>query len=175
MGKLDPPLAIALAILVLTAAVCDIRARRIPNWLTVAGLIAGMMLQTGLHGWSGARAALFGFGLGLLVFLPPYLLRGTGGGDVKLMAAAGTMAGPVAIFSIFVLTAILGGLMALALVAWKGRLRRTLHNIGFIFLELVRGRAPYTRRPELTLDDPQAPKLPYAIPIAAGTLLYLLG
>ncbi|MBL8216854.1 MAG: prepilin peptidase [Bryobacterales bacterium] len=172
MTTLPFPILAALVALVLSAAATDLRNRRIPNSLTVGGVVAGLVLNLGINGMIGARASLLGLALGFVVLLPPFLLRGGGAGDVKLMAAVGALAGPLNTFSIFILTAIFGGVLALALLFWKGGLGRALSNAGFIVGQLAQGRSPHAQRPDLTLEGP-GPKLPYAIPIAMGTLTFL--
>ncbi|MGD0001379.1 MAG: prepilin peptidase, partial [Bryobacteraceae bacterium] len=62
------------------AAIYDWRFRRIPNWLCVAGLLAGFSAQIYLQGARGLLTAGEGFGLALLIYLPLYLLRGMGAG-----------------------------------------------------------------------------------------------
>ena len=42
---MTPPVAILLLLIVITAAVFDIRSRRIPNWLTLTGIILGFALN----------------------------------------------------------------------------------------------------------------------------------
>jgi prepilin peptidase CpaA len=174
MIHLAMPLKIALAVLVLLAAFNDIRSRTVPNALTVTGVVCGVLLQTSLNHWAGTKASLFGLAVGLALFLPLFLLRGMGGGDVKLMAAIGSMAGPTDTIVIFILTAVFGGVLAVALLLWKGGLGRALRNTGVILGELVRLRAPHDAHPELTIDDAQAVKLPYAVAIAMGTLAFLV-
>ncbi len=174
MAPLPFPVDGALAVLVLMAAVSDFRARTVPNWLTVSGALLGVGLHVYLSGWSGAKFSLLGLGLGFLIFLPLFALRGMGGGDVKLMAAIGAMAGVSNTFVIFILTALLGGVMAVGLLLWKGGLGRALRNVGFIVGRLARGKVPHEDRPELDIDRSASLKLPYAIPMALGTLLYLL-
>ena len=80
--------------LVVIAAIYDIHARRIPNWLVVIGLGAGLVVQCALHGAIDGMQ-LWGGGLlvGGAVLLPGYLLRMMGAGDVKLMAAVGCFCG----------------------------------------------------------------------------------
>ena len=73
------------------AAVFDLRTRRIPNWLCAAGFIAGFACQIALFRWTGARDAALGAGIALLIYIPLFALRAVGGGDVKLMAAVGSM------------------------------------------------------------------------------------
>src|SRR5258708_8116772 len=107
------PLAIEilLAAMVLTAAVYDLRWRRIPNWLVLAGMISGIGLNSFLLEREGLVLALEGLGLAMLVYFPMYLLRAMGAGDVKLMMAVGAMVGWRAWFVVFVLSAIIGGVV----------------------------------------------------------------
>lgn len=174
MTHLAPSLGVALALLVIAAGTADVLTRRIPNWLVAAGAIAGFSLQCGLSGWAGAKASALGFALGLAIFMPLFLLRGMGGGDVKLMAAVGAIAGPANTFVIFILTAILGGVSALGLLLWKGGLGRALRNCAIILREVAHLRAPYERNAELSLDHAASPRLPYAVPIAVACLVFLL-
>lgn len=174
MTPLPTPVCIALAILVSVAAVADARNRTIPNSITVGGAAVGLILQTSIQGWSGLKLSLLGLGLGFLIFLPLFLLRGMGGGDVKLMAAIGAMSGPMNTFLIFVFTALIGGVFAVGLLILRGGMGRALGNLGHILASLVRLKAPHEERPELTIEDARAPKLPYALPMALGTLLLLL-
>jgi prepilin peptidase CpaA len=163
-----------LATLVVAAAVWDARTRRIPNWITVSGAISGVLCQVALGGWIGARVSLLGFLVGLGVFLPLFLLRGMGGGDVKLMAAVGAIAGPGNCVVIFILTAVVGGVMAVILLLWRGGLGTALRNVGAIAGALARLQAPYERDARLSIDHRESVRLPYAIPIAFGALGFLI-
>ena len=101
----------------------DLRDRRIPNWLTGGGVTAGLLLGVWSAGWSGLGMALGGAVVGFLAFLPFHLLGGMGGGDVKLMAAFGSILGPPGIGLAAVLAAMAGGLMAAAAALRKTRVR----------------------------------------------------
>ncbi|MBI4905307.1 MAG: prepilin peptidase [Acidobacteria bacterium] len=173
MTKLVLPIAAALASLVIVAAYSDVRTRLIPNALVSAGAIAGVSLNLWLYGWHGLLQSLLGLVVGFAVFLLPFLLQGTGGGDVKLMAAIGSLAGPMNTLVIFVLVAVSGGVMAIGLLLIKGGMLQTFRNVGFILKELAHGRAPHESRPDLSLDSERSVKLPYGVPIAVGTLLFL--
>ena len=133
--------------LVLTAAVFDFLYRRIPNWLVLCGLIGGGALRIAAGGWQGLGEAAGGFGFAFAVYLIFYALRAMGAGDVKLMAAVGAIAGPVNWFSIFILTSIAGGLLAILLLLTKGGLNRALKNVFVIAGELAQGRAPHRADP----------------------------
>src|SRR5580658_8861554 len=73
---------ILLGILVAIAAVFDIRYRRIPNWLVLAGIIVGLAWNVYSSGWSGLLRASEGLGLGFILYFPLYLIRARGAGDV---------------------------------------------------------------------------------------------
>jgi prepilin peptidase CpaA len=157
-------LAVALA-----AAFCDLRWRRIPNWLTGPAVMMGVGLNAWLGGWTGACGALQGLGLALLIHLPLFALRALGGGDVKLMAAIGSLVGPGAFLVIFVLNAVLGGVVALVVAVTKGRLARTLSNVGLILSSLSKGSAP-----EMTLDSVGRMAIPRGAVAAMAVGLWLL-
>jgi prepilin peptidase CpaA len=75
------------------AAALDLKFRRIPNVLTVAGVVAGLVLRA-FGGGSAVIAGCEGVGLGLLLTVPFFFLGALGGGDVKLVAAVGAFLGP---------------------------------------------------------------------------------
>lgn len=166
---------IMLSALVIVAAIWDIRTRRIPNWLTLAGLILGVGLNMFLfeRTLDGLWFSLKGFGLALGIYLVLYVLHAMGAGDVKLMAAVGAAVGWADWFGILVLTSVAGAVAGLLLVAFKGRFRRTLGNVGIILTSLGRGRAPYKETPELDVSSDQGMRLPHGALIALGTLGFL--
>jgi prepilin peptidase CpaA len=110
------------------SAVIDLRTRRVPNWLTVSTAASGLALAgLGATGQTVASAAA-GCGLGLLMMLPGYIFGKTGGGDVKLFAAFGTLLGPRPIAMAFFYTAIAGGVLALAVAVHRKRMRQSCAN-----------------------------------------------
>jgi prepilin peptidase CpaA len=157
-----------LGLLVVVAAGFDVRTRRIPNWLCAAGFVGGIACH-----WPGVGEALLGAGLAMLIYIPLFALRAVGGGDVKLMAAVGAIAGPKAWIAIFLITAIAGGAIALVLIAAKGRMRRTLRNVGILLRELAHFRAPHRVEEELDVTSAKGLRLPHGLTIAVGTLIYL--
>jgi prepilin peptidase CpaA len=175
MFSLPPPGAEAILIaLVLGAAVYDVRYRRIPNWLSVGGVLIGLALNTFLYqGWPGLRFALIGLAAAFGVYFLLYALRAMGAGDVKLMAAVGAIVGWQNWFGTFLVTAVVGGVMALILVATRGRVKRTLWNVGFILNELKSGRPAYMGKEELDVHSPKALGLPHGAVIAVGTIFFL--
>jgi prepilin peptidase CpaA len=172
---LPPPgVSITLIALILVAAVYDLLYRRIPNWLTIGGVLAGIALNSFIYrGWPGLRLSLLGLLVGFAAYFILYSLRAMGAGDVKLMAAIGALVGVRDWFGIFLLTAIIGGVAGLAMVAARGRLKKTLWNVGFILSEMKSGRPAYVRREELDVKNPKSVGLPHGAVIALGTIVFL--
>src|SRR5262245_56402507 len=117
---------IVLVCLVVTAALTDLRSRRIPNWLTVSGAALGLALHSWSAGVNGALASVEGAVIGLASFIVFFLLGGMGAGDVKLFAAVGALAGPGPLVLIFVFTGLLGGIVAGVIALRRGNLRASL-------------------------------------------------
>src|SRR4051812_43294499 len=127
--------------LVLGAAVYDVRYRRIPNWLSMGGVIAGIAMNSFLYeGWAGMQFALIGMAVGFGAYFVLYMLRAMGAGDVKLMAAIGACIGWHNWFGTFIITAILGGIMSIILVTLRKRVKTTFWNMSFILTEMKSGR-----------------------------------
>jgi prepilin peptidase CpaA len=108
------------------AAAIDLRTGRIPNRLTAFVAAAGLGLTAfGLTGHSMAAAAV-GAALGFVMMLPGHVLGGTGAGDVKLVAALGTLLGPAGVFMAVLYGAIAGGVLAVAHALNRRRFGTTL-------------------------------------------------
>ncbi|MEO8128822.1 MAG: A24 family peptidase [Bryobacteraceae bacterium] len=167
-------LQIVLASLTAAAAISDLRSRTISNGLVLTGLMLGFALNIYLFGWNGFWRALSGFGLASAVYLPLFALRAMGGGDVKFMAAIGSITGAGNWFVIFLITSILGGIVAILLLLIRRNLSNTLRNVGHILTELAQFRPPHLSAPELSVDHPQAVSLPHGAVIAGGSFLFLV-
>src|SRR5215469_10403421 len=102
--------------LTLSAALLDWRSRRIPNWLTVPGLLAGVAVHAVVGGWNGTLFALKGAGLALLLLLPLVMLRALGAGDWKLMSAVGAFVGWQMFLFVLLGSIFASGLMAMVQV-----------------------------------------------------------
>ena len=163
----------SLAVIALGAAASaiDWTTRRIPNALTFGAAAAGLVFALATGGLDALLWSAAGFGLGLVLFLPLFALRAMGGGDVKLLAAFGAWLGPALVCWVAVYGAIAGGLLALPLIVWRGRFRATLVNLWALVAHWrAAGLKPH---PEVTLDNPAAVRMPYALPISLGALATL--
>lgn len=151
----------------------DIRAQRIPNYLTLGTAMAGLGFQLGFHGWGGLWSGFLGLALGFGLLIIPYLLSGMGAGDVKALAALGAWLGPQRTFYLFLYMGVCGGLLILLILGWRGMLWSQMRQ-GWISLNRLLGRYPTgTETPEHHLPKQ---KIPYAVAMALGmAVLYWHG
>lgn len=164
---------LSLMLLVVCAAVNDLLSRRIPNLL----LMAGMLGAFALHLLSAAPvnsvvAGLGGIVTGLLLFLPLYCVRGMAAGDVKLLATVGAFSTPGEVLQIAVWSVCAGGVMALAAVLAKGKLRTVGVNLRCLLRPLL---MRLIGLPAVVEPLPQASvgTIPYGLAIACGTLFII--
>jgi prepilin peptidase CpaA len=150
-------LSLALLCVVALAVRQDLRERRISNGLTLAGFAAALAIQSLLAGTTGFLNALAGAGVGLACFLPLYLCRGMGAGDVKLMGAAGAFLGPASALIAALLSLASGAVLALVVLVWRA-----------IELRGAAVAAPGAPAHEAMLPQLRAQRFPYAAAIAIG-------
>ena len=151
------------------AGVLDWRYRRIPNWLTVPGVVAGIAVNTATNGWTGAKASLLGAALGLLVLLPFVLIRALGAGDWKLLGALGACLGPAHLVAVLIGSMFVAGIMAIVLIIYKGRARQSLRNMGHMLGSFLMLRLPGS---EVSLDNPDSTKIPFGVAVAFTVVLF---
>jgi prepilin peptidase CpaA len=165
-----------LFVLLVMAAVSDVRFYRIPNWLTFGGMVFAIVYGTfaARTPMTGAMTALGGLGTGLAIMLPFYVLGIMGAGDVKLMAMVGAFVGPYQTLWAILFTCIAGGAAALIFAMHRRRLGHMLANVK----DTVNGMAMSGiagLRPNGTIDMQQSiGKLPYGICICVGTISQVL-
>jgi prepilin peptidase CpaA len=162
---------LVLAVLLVIAAVSDWRTYRIPNFLTIGGALAGLVLNAFVTD-IGMLRALGGLGLGLVLLLPLWALRVLGAGDVKLMAMVGAFAGVPDVLVALVFSLIAGGIAAagFALSRRKGlQMIRNVHEtVVSSMVTIVAGQAPSLAA------MPSIGKLPYAIGICMGCIAWMV-
>jgi len=158
------------AVVAVCAAISDVRERRIPNRLTYPAMLAGLVLQSALHGWKGL---LLSAGGGLFfggVFLLFYVVRAMGAGDVKLAAALGCIVGSSAALQLMFATAVAGGALAVIVMVRSGQIVQTLRNT--LWVAAFHARHGLQTHPVVNLDNPIALRMPYGLAFAAGTLYW---
>ncbi len=163
-----------LSAILIIAAVIDGWKLKVPNWLTFPLVFAGWAAGLYCGGLNGLLASVAGTAVGLGLLLPAYAIGGMGAGDVKLMGGIGAWIGATAIFYAFCVSAVAGGLIAVAMVV----IRRRWHHHVLQFFQIV-DEILVIRDPEILSAMAAKRKstmmlLPYGIPIALGTIAYFI-
>jgi prepilin peptidase CpaA len=162
--------AYAAAILVaLLASASDLRSRRVPNALTFPAMLAGIVYHVIMNGYGGAAIGAAGVLAGIALFFPLFALGGLGAGDVKLLGALGAWLGAKLIIYVAFYASLAGGVLAVIVIVRHGYARDAARNLWLLLTHWrVVGLRPM---PSLTLSSARGPRLPYALPIAAGVLM----
>ena len=166
MLELNLPFAILTVILVLST-ITDIQRHRIPNVLSLGGVVIGLVYMTATNGLEGLWTSLQGLGLGLILFLPFYMLRGMAAGDVKLMAAVGAFVGPNLALAAVAGTLISGAVLAFIYAVYIGGAAMLLQRYGNMAKMMVTTHQfSYFKPGE---NDAGSKRFPYAAAILVGT------
>ena len=150
------------------SAIVDLWTRRVPNPLTLGTAALGVLLAASHQSGVSVQDALAGFVVGLLLMLPGYLVGATGGGDVKLFAAFGTLLGPRATGFAFLYTVLAGGVIAVAVALQRRRLRETVERTALL---VTTAGANVAEIEHVSSNN----RFPYAPAIAVGALVAALG
>ncbi|WGS52629.1 prepilin peptidase [Paraburkholderia sp. D15] len=168
------PCVIALALL---AAVWDLQTRRIPNWLVATGLLVAIPVQWYTHAPHGGIDALTMWLGGLLtggaIFLPGYVMRLMGAGDVKLMAAIGAFCGAYGAFEIGLATCVLGALASIVILLKRRRMRAGLNQMAALLADCAASGDGATPRTGNAASNSAVGTMPYGVAIAVGSALVL--
>ena len=162
-----------LVLMVSIAAVYDIQFRRIPNWLVLTGLVLSLIIHVTFNDFYGFKAWGYGLLTGFGLFLPLYALHAMGAGDVKLMAMVGSFLDAGSAIGVVLTTLVVGGVLSIVVALRNGVLRQAIGNIHTqltltMFKKISGGNAQLEQLPS------SAGNLPYAVAIAAGTLIHLI-
>ena len=165
-----------LLLLLFAAAWQDFRAYYISNAVVSFGALLGVLLNASLPEGIGIIESFMGWGIGFLLLLPLYLLRMMGAGDIKLMAMVGAFVGTNDILGIFLNTLITGGVLAFIISLQQGMLGRLMENLARMFqitFTLNKTDLVNNNLPEFGKSSNSIGKIPYAIAIAIGTVIFL--
>jgi Flp pilus assembly protein protease CpaA len=166
---LQPLILLGAMILSIIGGYTDLRKRRLPNWLTVPGFAVGVVANSVLGGWGGLKNSMLGAALAFALLLAFFLLRSLAAGDVKFAAALGAYFGPGRMVDILIGSIFIAGVMAFALIIYKGRFLESMRNIGHILVSLVTFRLPGTH---VRLENPDALTIPWGVALAITVILY---
>jgi len=159
---------IALVVLSGIAAFTDTRNGTIPNWLTLPPLIIAPLAYGIAFGWDGALPSVIGIFVCGLVPLLLFVRQAIAGGDVKLLASIGAIAGYHLGLEIELMAFLVACIYSLIRLAWEGKLLRTLTNALFILVNPVLPKAKRREiKPELMTQ------LRFGASVLGATLLVL--
>ena len=159
-------------ILVLVLSVWfDIGERRIPNWITVGGLVGALVLR-GIVGPQALQVGVLGGALGFSLGIVLFAAGALGAGDAKLLVAVGALLGFDTFFRCLPLIGAFGGLLSLAVTAHNGTIIPTLLRARELLFYCVSFGRIGERR---TLVMPGAVTIPYGVAVAAGAATAWLG
>ncbi|HOC91202.1 MAG TPA: A24 family peptidase [bacterium] len=161
---------IALAVLVAASVATDIKLRKIHNAVTMPAILSGLILNALNDGASGAMFSLYGILLATGMMALPFIMKGIGGGDLKMLAAIGALKGPEFVFVVFVAGGIMGGIIAALSLNTRAKRKASINQIKNMCLTFGQGSASVARID--TQDSSNA--IPYAVAIAAGTAVAIL-
>ncbi len=162
-SHIDPSIIhVVVLCLVGIAAVTDVRNGTIPNWLTLPPLVFAPIAHGMVDGVRGVLSSVLGILVCALVPLLVFYRGGMAGGDVKLFAALGAVAGLYLGLEAQFLSLVAASIYAIGHLAWSGRLVHSLGNSVFIGLNPV-----LPRRWRKTI----APELMHRIRLGAAILL----
>lgn len=177
MSSAETTVVIFVSVVMVLAAIIDGWKLKVPNWLTFPFIISGWIYHLAVGGLGAVPSSLLGTAVGLGLLLMPYIIGGMGAGDVKLFAGVGSWMGPGFALWAFFVSVIIGGIIAVGLVAYHcirqrdwGVLWQNWARLQTTSSELLIVRNP-SRLAELAAGrKATALLLPYAIPLAFGTI-----
>jgi prepilin peptidase CpaA len=153
------------------AACTDLATRRVPNALTLPLLVAAPLLAA-LDGVQAALVAcaivIVALALGTLVHAAGIL----GGGDVKLLAGVGALAGFPACIEVALYSALCGGVLALSVAIARGELAGVVSRLRVGVATTIAGRSLALGTASIAA---QGPRIPYAVAIGAGFAVAIAG
>jgi prepilin peptidase CpaA len=162
------------SVVLILAAVIDGYQLKVPNWITFPFILAGWAYSTIAFGWEGLGWSLLGTAIGLALLMPAYAIGGMGAGDVKLLAGVGAWVYGVHTAYAFAATAVVGAVLAVAMVLIQRTWKKHSAQFWVILNEIMVIRNPEQLSAIAAQRKPSMLLLPYGIPIAIGTIGYFL-
>ena len=167
MVPLGTPHLILFLTVLIAACLYDVLTRRVPNWLTVGMLCAGLGARFVEHGIEAAGMGILGAVAGLAILIFPFHKRWVAGGDVKLLVAIGAWLGPLELALAALVASVVGGLLSVYyLLRSPGeRQKEILTNLRLsFFIRTIPDIGPRSKR-----ESP-----PYTLALAAGAITILI-
>jgi prepilin peptidase CpaA len=127
-ARIELPIHGILIVLIVSALITDFKRNCIYNWQTYPAVLSALALNFLASGWNGLLWSLSGLAVGFALLIVFYLAGGFGAGDVKLLAAIGALKGVEFVMWTMAYAALVGWIMALSVMIWKGVFWSTLQK-----------------------------------------------
>jgi prepilin peptidase CpaA len=155
-----------LIVLLVWAAISDVRERRIPNWISFTLILTGIAGGIAhLHGTT-FLSSLAGFGVGLLPIVL-FLVGGMGAADVKLAAGIGAWIGPIPMLWVLAGACIVSMAISIVMSLVQGRLPAVMRQSLLLFAQVF-----FARDPRLLSDvraERSSRQIPFAVSLVVAT------
>lgn len=156
-----------MAVLVISSYT-ELKEKRIPNWVTISGLLIGLLAGY-FPGGITLTQSISGFVVGFFFLFVFYMFGGMGGGDVKLMGAVGALQGYPLVMNSLVYTAFIGGAMAIWVLVSNQHFWRGMGQSMAMFFRIHKPEEEQAKENEEKLGT-----VPYGIAIISGTSLTIV-
>lgn len=164
------PIVVTTAVLLLAALIADVRSRRIPNVITFPAIAAALVIRSFHEGWAGVAATVAGGVAAPAVLMLLRAFRRLGMGDVKLAVAVGALLGPAAGAAAMLVSTLVGGVVALAMMLRPGSAGARMLSPFFLGVPVL--QRVYAAS-DLSEPSGSPATMPYGVAIAGGSLLTL--
>jgi prepilin peptidase CpaA len=162
------------SIVLVIAAIIDGWKLKVPNWITYPMIVSGWIYSYATGGFSGLGWSLVATFFGLALLYGIYMVGGMGAGDVKLLAGIGAWVHAEHTWNIFAATAIVGGIMALCMIAYTGRWKKHFEQFNMLLGEFVEVRDAEALFERAAERKSRMFLLPYGIPMTIAALGYFV-
>jgi prepilin peptidase CpaA len=153
-------------LVLLVACVSDLRTRRIPNTVVLTLLVLGAAYSTAALGLqAGISHVATGFAVGLLLWLPFWLLGWLGAGDVKLFAGGAAWLGAWGALQAAGVAAIAGAILSIVWLGWQRGVRVAFEKS---FIAMVHPRVLTSASAAV---NSRRRLVPYGVALAVGLLV----
>lgn len=149
-----------LMILLVIASVWDIKTYKIPNALTIFGVVLGLGTTLILNGWMGLLFSILSVVIIFILLVPTWLFFGVGAGDVKLVMVITSFLGFYSAITIGFYAIVMSSIIFLMIIPFK-RIIEIFND----YLYLLYYKIP------LLSDKSKQKKIPFACMLLAGFML----
>lgn len=177
---------IVLLLILIAAVYTDYKQNRIPNWISIFGVLSGLLISFIHGGVSQCLAGMGGMILPVFVLYPIFKIGGMGAGDLKLFAVAGSYLGIKGITISFIIAFITGAIISLLkMLFFQNFKERIYYFISYMADIFLKGKwriyemseeqlCSHNKDMDCSLKFPQH-KIHFALPILIGVIFYLGG